>query len=100
MAVFLGRETVREDPVQVLPGDPHSGVLDLDDGSLVAVDGDAGVGKSTVARLLAERLGLRYVNTGAMYRAIAWVTQAGYDLEDIQIALEGEDVCVNGCNKT
>jgi cytidylate kinase len=39
---------------------------------LVAIDGPAGAGKSTVARQVAERLGLTYVDTGAMYRAITW----------------------------
>ncbi|MDN4594198.1 (d)CMP kinase [Polycladomyces subterraneus] len=38
----------------------------------VAIDGPAGAGKSTVARKVAERLGLTYVDTGAMYRAITW----------------------------
>lgn len=39
---------------------------------VVAIDGPAGVGKSTVARGLARALGLPYLDTGAMYRAIAW----------------------------
>ncbi len=40
-------------------------------GPVVAIDGPAGVGKSTLARRLAGDLGLRYVNTGVMYRALA-----------------------------
>jgi len=40
----------------------------------IAIDGPAGAGKSTVARSLAERLGLRYLDTGAMYRALTWQT--------------------------
>ena len=40
---------------------------------IVAIDGPAGAGKSTVARALAGRLGYRYLDTGAMYRALAWL---------------------------
>jgi CMP/dCMP kinase len=39
---------------------------------IVAIDGPAGVGKSTVAKLLAARLGYLYLDTGALYRAVAW----------------------------
>jgi cytidylate kinase len=39
---------------------------------IIAIDGPAGVGKSTVAKRLAVRLGYRYVDTGALYRAAAW----------------------------
>jgi cytidylate kinase len=46
---------------------------------IVAIDGPAGAGKSTVARHLAERLGFRYLDTGAMYRALTWLArQRGY----------------------
>ena len=38
---------------------------------VVAIDGPAGAGKSTVARALAERLGARYLDSGAMYRCVA-----------------------------
>ncbi len=49
----------------------------------IAIDGPAASGKSTVARRLAERLGLIMINTGAMYRAIAWATiQKGVDAAD------------------
>ncbi|BFU92302.1 MAG: cytidylate kinase [Nitrospira sp.] len=41
---------------------------------VIAIDGPAGVGKSTVAKLLAARLGYLYLDTGALYRAIAWKT--------------------------
>jgi cytidylate kinase len=48
---------------------------------IVAIDGPAGAGKSTVARALAERLGFRYLDTGAMYRAVTWLAmQRGIDL--------------------
>src|SRR5581483_9997329 len=40
---------------------------------IIAIDGPAGAGKSTVARKLAERLGFRYLDTGAMYRALTWL---------------------------
>ena len=40
---------------------------------IVAIDGPAGAGKSTVARKLAERLGFHYLDTGAMYRALTWL---------------------------
>jgi cytidylate kinase len=40
---------------------------------IVAIDGPAGAGKSTVARHLSERLGFRYLDTGAMYRALTWL---------------------------
>lgn len=42
---------------------------------IVAIDGPAGAGKSTVARRLAERLGFRYLDTGAMYRALTWLAE-------------------------
>src|SRR6476659_3375532 len=40
---------------------------------IVAIDGPAGAGKSTVARALAQRLGFRYLDTGAMYRSLTWL---------------------------
>jgi cytidylate kinase len=50
---------------------------------IVAIDGPAGAGKSTVARRLAERLGFRYLDTGAMYRALTWLAlNRGIDLSD------------------
>jgi CMP/dCMP kinase len=42
---------------------------------IVSIDGPAGAGKSTVARCLAERLGFRYLDTGAMYRALTWLAR-------------------------
>lgn len=49
----------------------------------VAIDGPAGAGKSTVARAAAERLGMIYVDTGAMYRAMAlFMLRKGVDLSD------------------
>ncbi|MEV0942229.1 (d)CMP kinase [Micromonospora wenchangensis] len=50
---------------------------------VVAVDGPSGSGKSTVSRRLAAGLGARYLDTGAMYRAITWaVLRSGVDLTD------------------
>ena len=50
---------------------------------IVAIDGPAGAGKSTVARTLATRLGFRYLDTGAMYRALTWLALAqDVSLED------------------
>ncbi len=47
---------------------------------IVAIDGPVGAGKSTVARELARELGFRYLNTGAMYRAVAIAaSEAGID---------------------
>lgn len=49
----------------------------------VALDGPAGAGKSSVAKKLAQRLGYIYIDTGAMYRAVAWlVLQKGVSLTD------------------
>jgi len=48
---------------------------------IVAIDGPAGAGKSTVARTLATRLGFRYLDTGAMYRALTWLALA----EDVSL---------------
>ena len=50
---------------------------------MIAIDGPSGSGKSTVARAVASRLGLRYLDTGAMYRALTWwCLQQGVDLAD------------------
>ena len=50
---------------------------------VIAVDGPAGSGKSSVCRGVAERLGLRYLDTGAMYRAMTWAMLAdGVDVDD------------------
>lgn len=50
---------------------------------VIAVDGPAGSGKSSVCRGVAARLGLRYLDTGAMYRAMTWaMLEAGIDVDD------------------
>lgn len=56
---------------------------------IVAIDGPAGAGKSTVARALAERLGFRYLDTGAMYRALTWLAMLkNIDLGDAKVLAE------------
>jgi cytidylate kinase len=51
---------------------------------IVAIDGPAGAGKSTIARSLAKKLGFTYIDTGAMYRAVAlWALRVGVDLDDL-----------------
>jgi cytidylate kinase len=51
--------------------------------AVIAVDGTAASGKSTFSRALADRLGFRYVNTGAMYRGVTWyVQEQGIDPRD------------------
>jgi len=50
---------------------------------IIAIDGPAGSGKSTVARVLAQRINFRYIETGSMYRAVAWKTrEEGLDPAD------------------
>ncbi|MBO0859379.1 MAG: (d)CMP kinase [Chloracidobacterium sp.] len=50
---------------------------------IIAIDGPAGAGKSTVARAVARRLGYLFINTGAMYRAVAWkALREGIPLDD------------------
>ena len=50
---------------------------------IIAIDGPAGSGKSTIAKRVAKQLNYRYIDTGAMYRAVAWTAQEkGLDLED------------------
>src|ERR1051326_5584539 len=77
---------------------------------IVAIDGPSGAGKGTVARAVAARLGYRHVDTGAMYRAIAWKAshdgvalddergvaavgeRATFDLEHGRVVIDGHDV--------
>jgi CMP/dCMP kinase len=78
---------------------------------IVAIDGPAGSGKSTVARGLAARLGFRYLDTGAMYRALTWLAlEDGVDLEAAHalealalanpVAFDGDRVLVRGGDVT
>ena len=65
---------------------------------LVAIDGPAGAGKSTVARLLAEKLSFTYLDTGAMYRCAGLAASRGGDpVVDLpEIAFDGERVLLDG----
>jgi cytidylate kinase len=55
----------------------------------IAIDGPSGVGKSTVSRLLADKLNAHYVDTGAMYRAVAiGLDEAGVDVHDGEQLME------------
>lgn len=59
---------------------------------VVAVDGPSGSGKSTVSRRLASALGARYLDTGAMYRAVTWaVLRAGADPQDAESVIKITD---------
>ena len=78
---------------------------------VIAIDGPAGSGKSTIGRALAERLGLTYLDTGAMYRAVAFVALTG-DIDvsnddlvgtaarSMALSLDGGTVTVNGVDAT
>lgn len=81
--------------------------------SLIAIDGPVASGKSTLGRLLAQRLGYRFVDTGAMYRALTWrAIKLSIDLEDeeelsqlaantkIEFAPPGDNVLVAGHDVT
>jgi len=77
---------------------------------VIAIDGPSGAGKGTVARTVADRLGYKHVDTGAMYRAVAWKAaheglpldddaqvsalagRAAYEQVDGRITIDGHDV--------
>lgn len=72
---------VRRNPVQDDGG--HNGQHGSPRGLVIAVDGPAGSGKSSAARGVARALGLRYLDTGAMYRALTWyLLSRGVDVTD------------------
>ena len=79
--------------------------------TIIAIDGPSGAGKGTVARALAHELGYRHVDTGAMYRAVAWLaTYNGIDLADesavetvarsAEFDLDGDRMVVSGHDVT
>lgn len=77
---------------------------------VIAIDGPSGAGKGTIARAVAKRLGYQHVDTGAMYRALAWkglheavdladepamaalAGRVAFDVEDGRVQVDGEDV--------
>jgi cytidylate kinase len=75
--------TPDERPDTPLADQPIDGPVDRL-GTVVAIDGPSGSGKSSTSRGVAARLGLRYLDTGAMYRAITWwMLRAGVDVRDV-----------------
>ena len=78
---------------------------------IIAIDGPSGAGKGTIARTLSQQLGYRHVDTGAMYRAVAWkanLERIALDDEDAvarlarraRIAVEGGVVSIDGHDVT
>jgi len=78
---------------------------------IVAIDGPSGAGKGTVARAVAEQLGYRYVDSGAMYRAVGWRALRDHlSLDDepgvaalaegVRIEVDGRSVAVDGVDVT
>ena len=78
---------------------------------ILTIDGPAGAGKSSVTRKLAERLGFRFLDTGAMYRAVTWAAiEAETDfndepslvklMESLDLQLSDDAVVVNGVDVT
>ena len=77
---------------------------------IIAIDGPSGAGKGTIARAVAKRLGFHHVDTGAMYRAVAWkalheeieltdevavlalAERAQFDVSDGRVAVDGHDI--------
>lgn len=78
---------------------------------VIAIDGPSGAGKGSVSRAIAKALGCRYVDTGAMYRAVAWMAiRKGVALDDeprvralaerVELALDDQTVTVEGHDVT
>src|SRR6185436_919782 len=78
--------------------------------TIIAIDGPSGAGKGTIARAVAKRLGFHHVDTGAMYRAVAWkalheqidlsdeaalsaiAEQAQFEVGDGRVVVDGHDI--------
>jgi len=70
---------------------------------VIAIDGPAGAGKSTVARAVARELGFTYLDTGAMYRAVALAAQPGSNAAEVARRIEievGDRVLIDGDDVT
>jgi len=70
---------------------------------VIAIDGPAGAGKSTVARAVARELGFTYLDTGAMYRAVALAAQPGSDAAEVARTIDievGDRVLIDGADVT
>lgn len=62
---------------------------------VVAIDGPAGAGKSTIAKLAAEKLGYAYIDTGAMYRSVAWkFLQTGEAFDEVFISKLSQEMVI------
>jgi cytidylate kinase len=79
--------------------------------TVITIDGPSGAGKGTVARILAKKLGYKYLDTGALYRAVAWKAReerTGLDdrdalerlLKNIRITFNGDRITVDGTDVT
>jgi cytidylate kinase len=75
--------------------------------TVITIDGPSGAGKGTIARILARKLGYKYLDTGALYRAVAWKVkkaETGLDdedalkklLDETDIAFDGDMITVDG----
>lgn len=79
--------------------------------TVITIDGPSGAGKGTIARILAGRLGYKYLDTGALYRAVAWKAKRNNIgpnnetalkklMDDIDIAFIGDRITVDGTDVT
>jgi len=67
---------------------------------VIAIDGPSGTGKSTTAKLVAKELGYTYLDTGAMYRAVAYLAESGSSLSEAKISFDkNNQILINGVNR-